>query len=66
MLDPTRGAREITKSVIAIPAYIVALPFAFLLGQHRFMDLLVRLFHHLGKLLALVGINPIKDQYITE
>jgi hypothetical protein len=30
------------------------------------MALLVRLFDHLGKLLALVGINPIKEQYVTD
>ena len=65
-LHPTFGGRDITRSVIAVPAYTVALPFALLLGQHRFMDILVRLFHHLGKLLALAGINPIKDQYITQ
>jgi glycosyltransferase involved in cell wall biosynthesis len=65
-LHPTCGVREIAKSAIAVPAYVIALPFAFLLGQHRFMDLLVRLFHHLGKLLALVGISPMKEQYITE
>jgi succinoglycan biosynthesis protein ExoM len=66
LLDPTRGVGSISKSVIAVPAYLVALPVALLLGQHRFMDVLVRLSHHLGKLSSLVGINPIKDQYITE
>ena len=60
------GAREIAKSVIAVPLYTLGLPFALILGQHRFMDLLVRLFDHLGKLLALLGINPIKEHYVTE
>lgn len=64
-LRPTVGAREITKSLIAVPIYGLALPFAVILGQHRFMDLLVRLCDHLGKLLMLLGINPITEQYIT-
>jgi succinoglycan biosynthesis protein ExoM len=60
------GAREIAKSVIAVPLYTLSLPFALILGQHRFMSILVRLFDHLGKLLALLGINPIKEHYVTE
>jgi glycosyltransferase involved in cell wall biosynthesis len=65
-VDPTFGARDIAKSVIAVPVYTAALPFALMLGQHRFMDLLVRLFHHLGKLLASLGVNPIGDPYVTD
>lgn len=64
-LRPTVGVLDITKSVVAVPIYGLALPFAALLGQHRFMDLLVRLCDHLGKLLALLGINPIAEPYIT-
>jgi glycosyltransferase involved in cell wall biosynthesis len=62
----TFGMLDIAKSAIAVPAYVVALPFAFALGQSRFMTLMVKLFDHLGKLLALVGINPVKEQYVTE
>jgi len=64
-LRPTVGLLDIAKSAVAVPIYGLTLPFAVLLGQHRFMDLLVRLFHHLGKLLALLGINPIAEPYIT-
>jgi succinoglycan biosynthesis protein ExoM len=60
------GMRDVLKSVIAVFAYTVALPFALVLGHHRFMDLLVRLFDHMGKLLAFVGLNPIKEAYVTE
>jgi hypothetical protein len=63
---PTSRLRSITKSVIAVPTYTVALPFALMLGQHRFMSLLVRLFDHLGKLLAIVGMNPIKNPLATD
>jgi succinoglycan biosynthesis protein ExoM len=65
-IQPTLGALSIAKSVIAVPAYIVAMPFALVLGHHRFMAVLVRLCDHLGKLLAVLGINPIRDQYVTE
>jgi len=64
-LHPTVGVRNIAKSVIALLAYTVALPLALLLGHHRFMIVLVKLCDHLGKLLAVVGINPIREPYVT-
>ena len=65
-LQPTCNRWGITKSLIAVPAYVLALPAALILGQHRFMDLFVRLFDHLGKLLAVVGINPVKEPYVSD
>lgn len=65
-LQPTLGPLDVAKSFVAVAVYIAALPFALLSGQHRSMVLLVRLCDHLGKLLALVGINPIQDQYVIE
>ncbi len=62
---PACGARDILKSVVAIPLYSVALPFLFVMGHHRFMQVLVKLFDHLGKILALFGLNPIKEPYVT-
>jgi succinoglycan biosynthesis protein ExoM len=64
-LRPTIGVLDVTKSVVAVPIYGLALPLAALVGQHRFMVLLVRLCDHLGKLLALLGMNPIAEPYIT-
>ena len=63
---PTFGIRDIANSLIAIPTYTAALPFALLWGQGRFMVLLVKLFDHLGRLLAAVGLNPVRDAYVTE
>jgi glycosyltransferase involved in cell wall biosynthesis len=60
------GLRDIAKSAIAVPAYVAVLPFAAVAGHHKFMKLLVSLCDHLGKLLAVVGINPIRDQYVTD
>jgi glycosyltransferase involved in cell wall biosynthesis len=66
VIHPTFGAREIGKSVIAVPTYTAALPFALVFGHHRFMTLLVKLFEHIGRLLALLGINPIREPYVTD
>jgi succinoglycan biosynthesis protein ExoM len=64
--NPDFGIGSLAKSLIAAVGYTVALPFAFLLGQDRFMNLLVRLCDHLGKLLAFVGIAPIKSPFVTD
>jgi glycosyltransferase involved in cell wall biosynthesis len=63
---PKSRFRNIAKSVIAVPVYTVALPFTLILGHHRFMNLLVRLVDHVGRLLAFVGIRPVKNQLVTD
>jgi succinoglycan biosynthesis protein ExoM len=65
-VHPTFGVRHVAKSVIAVPTYTVLLPIALMLGQSRFMSCLVKLFDHLGRLLALMGIQPITQPYVTE
>jgi glycosyltransferase involved in cell wall biosynthesis len=62
----TCGPVSIVKSLVAVPLYTALLPIFLCLGHHRFMTLLVKTCDHLGKLLALVGINPIKKPYVTE
>jgi len=66
LVHPTSGALDIAKSVVAVPAYTAALPFALVLGHRRFMTCLVKLFDHLGRLLAFLGINPIREPYVTD
>ena len=63
---PTFGPLDIGKSVIAIPVYVTALPFALVLGHAGFMSLLVKIFDHVGRLLALFGVNPITEPYVTD
>ena len=65
-VHPTFGAPEIAKSMIAVPAYTAVLPFTLVLGHHRFITCLIKLFSHLGGLLALIGIRPVKQPYVTE
>jgi succinoglycan biosynthesis protein ExoM len=66
LAHPTSRGREILKSVIALPIYTLALPFFLLAGQHQLMKYLVKTFDHAGRLLAWVGLNPVKDHYVTE
>ena len=63
---PAFGARDAVKSLIAIPLYAIALPFTLLFGQHRFMGLLVSLCCHLGKILALLGVQAVPEEYVTD
>ena len=57
---------SVGKSLLAVPAYAIALPFALLLGQHHFMDLLIRLCNHLGKLMKLVGVAPVTTEFVID
>jgi succinoglycan biosynthesis protein ExoM len=66
LLYPDFGVLQIAQSILAVPTYIAALPFALLLGYHCGIDLLVRLCDHLGRLLALLGFNPVPEPYVTE
>ena len=66
VLHPSFGTLDVVKSIIAIPAYTAVLPFALILGHHWFMILLVKICDHIGKLFAVLGINLIKEPYVTE
>lgn len=63
---PGFGVRDVVKSLVAIVVYGASLPIALIVGQDKFMRLLVRLCDHMGKLLAVIGINPVQEQYVTE
>jgi len=65
-LQPSCDSKSVAKSLIAVPFYAIALPFSLIAGQHRFMTILVSMCDHVGKLLALVGIQPIKEAYVSE
>ena len=63
---PTTGKKELLKSAVAVPGYAIVLPFLLLLGQDKFMKYLVKACDHLGRLLAVAGIDVIREQYVTE
>jgi glycosyltransferase involved in cell wall biosynthesis len=52
----------VARSAVAIPCYTLALPFLQLTGHHLFMRYLVKLCDHLGKVLAAIGIEPVKSR----
>jgi succinoglycan biosynthesis protein ExoM len=66
VLHPNFGAREIAKSIIAIPVYTAVLPLALIFAHAKFMSVLLKLCDHIGKLLAVLKINPIKAPYVTD
>lgn len=54
------------KSLLAVPLYLLVLPFLCLAGHHVFMKYLVSLFDHVGRLLAWLHIRPVKEAYVAE
>jgi succinoglycan biosynthesis protein ExoM len=52
----------VLKSILAVPAYATILPFTALMGQHCFMKYCIKLCDHLGRLLAVFGLNWISER----
>jgi succinoglycan biosynthesis protein ExoM len=50
------------KSLIAFPVYTMALPVLFVTGHHLFMKYLIKDCDHIGKLLALCGLEVVKER----
>jgi len=66
VLRQSFGPMDVLKSLTAVVIYTAILPLSLLFGQARFMNLLIRLFDHLGKLLALGDLNPAREPYVTD
>lgn len=56
------GVAAVTKSVVAIPVYLVLVPLTVFFGQHVFMRYCIKLSAHLGRLLSCCGLNPISER----
>ena len=54
--------KNLLKAIIAIPVYGLALPLLFVLEDYHFMNYLIKFSDHLGRILALMGVKPIKDR----
>ncbi len=65
-LHRTFGEARIAKSLLAVPAYAVLLPFAAIVGHHVLMNLLAKLVWHLGNVLSFLGIRVINVPYVTD
>ena len=59
---PKHRFRNLLKSIVAVPAYALALPVLFVAGHHYFMKYLVKLADHVGRLLAAVRLNPVTER----
>lgn len=62
LLHPEGRLTAVIKSLVAVPIYTAVLPLFLMLGHHHFMKYLVKLCDHGGRLLALIGANPIRER----
>jgi glycosyltransferase involved in cell wall biosynthesis len=53
------------KSIIAIPLYLILLPFLLLAGYHLFVRFLMKIGDHSGKIFGLIGLNLMGDKYLA-
>ena len=60
------GSKSVSvfKSLVAIFIYTGSLPVFFFLSHHVFMKFLIKDCDHLGKILAVCGVNLIKEKYV--
>jgi glycosyltransferase involved in cell wall biosynthesis len=59
---PVNRMKNVVKSLIAVPAYIIALPFLGLLGAHVFIKYLIKFCDHFARLLGFVGIELVAQR----
>ena len=59
---PVNRMQNVVKSLVAVPAYVIALPFLALLGAHVFIKYLIKLCDHLARLLGFVGIELVSER----
>jgi succinoglycan biosynthesis protein ExoM len=65
-LQPNCTGLNITKSLIAVPLYLMILPFTLLVGQQYFMRLMVKICDHAGKLRMRTGIDLVREEYVSD
>ncbi len=54
--------RFIAVSLAAVPLYLLFLPITIILGHHCFMKYCIKLCDHAGRLLAVLGLNPVAER----
>jgi succinoglycan biosynthesis protein ExoM len=65
-LNHDSEVRGLIKSLLAVIGYTLALPVLLVLGHHLLMKCLIKTCDHAGKLLAFVGLNPVREKYVVE
>jgi glycosyltransferase involved in cell wall biosynthesis len=59
---PTDRLKNITKSLIALPCYTLALPVLAVIGHHVFINYLIKVLDHGARLLAFAKIPVVKER----
>jgi len=59
-------AESVARSIIALPLYLMLLPFLLLMGQHFFMQYLMKIGDHAGNLLGVAGVIFMGKKYLNE
>jgi glycosyltransferase involved in cell wall biosynthesis len=57
---------SVVKSLIALPLYLMMLPFLFVMGQHFFMRYLIKVGDHAGNLLGCARFSHMGKNYFNE
>lgn len=55
---------SVLKSAVAIAFYTMGLPLFMIAGHHIFMKYLIKNFDHIGKVLAFIGVDLVREKYI--
>lgn len=63
--DPRQRTTGALKSLAAVVVYAVVLPASLCLGRAAFMRRAISCCDHLGKLLAICGLDPVRQKYVT-
>lgn len=59
------NAFETAKSIVAVPLYLLLLPFLLLVGQHLFVKFVMKLGDHAGRLMGLLGLRVLGEKYLV-
>lgn len=59
---PGGHAPYVLRALLAVPAYLLAMPFALAIGQHASMKFCIRLCDHAGLLMAACGLHPVRER----
>lgn len=59
---PERRIRNLIKSLIAAPCYVLCLPVVAVFGQHVFLKYLIKLCDHASRLLAFLGVRVVTER----
>jgi len=60
--NPRGRIKGVLKAVLAVPLYVLVLPFLQLAGHHLFMKYAVKMCDHAGRLLACLGFMPVRER----